>query len=87
MQGWFPWFASRKDKAEAARLKKALRSRQAITRELQQEQQLAEREANKELGIFSDYGISVAKSSFWCVAHPASLPNHEFSLLVHCAHM
>lgn len=66
MQGWFPIFASAKKKAAIASRKARFLKDKAVVEELQQRQLLAEREANRELGLFSKYGIGAAKASFWC---------------------
>jgi hypothetical protein len=66
MQGWFPWFASVERKAKTAASRAHYLREKNIVDSIVGQQQLAEREANKELGLFSKYGIDAAKSDFWC---------------------
>jgi hypothetical protein len=66
MQGWFPWFASRERKARTAASRANYLKEKKIVDNIVRQQQLAEREANRELGLFSKYGIDTAKADFWC---------------------
>jgi hypothetical protein len=66
VQGWFPWFASAEQKQRTAVLRKRYEVRRAEADLIAHEQLYAEREANKQLGLFSTYGVGRAKENFWC---------------------
>jgi hypothetical protein len=74
LQGWFPWFASAKEKARIKPLKDQYEAQKHLADEKAKEFAIAEREANKQLGLFSAAGLARAREHFWCgLAHATKL--------------
>lgn len=64
-QGWFPWFASAKEKARVAPYRKKHQQLLSNVKQLELEHKKTLREANRELGLFSSHGVQQAKNHFW----------------------
>ena len=66
LQGWFPWFASSEHKQIIAKFRAARDQVGSEVSEAEHALLLAQRDANKQLGLFSSHGKEIAKERLWC---------------------
>lgn len=72
MQGFFPWFASQEKKAVISRFRDQRDQLQEKVNYAQTNLLYSQRDANKQLGLFSAHGVDQVKSRFWYVHHDTS---------------
>lgn len=65
VQGWFSWFAPPEQKAVIATFRKTRDDLKVKVTDAEHALLLAQRDANKQLGLFSSHGKSAATDRLW----------------------